>query len=135
MQEKQHPVRVVIVDDDQPVRLSLKLVFGSDPDIEVVGEAVNGRQAVELTAETRPDVVLMDCRMPVMDGLEATQIIKGRQPEVKVIMLTAAFENRDKAHAAGADAFLLKDAGSIHTLRDAILESSNHTQTLKQQSH
>lgn len=132
MQEKQHRVRVLIVDDDQPIRLSLKLVFGSDPDIEVVGEAVNGHQAIELTAETQPDVVLMDCRMPVIDGLEATQLIKSRQPEVKVIMLTAAFENRDKAHAAGADAFLLKDAGAIHTLRSAILESNNHTKTLKQ---
>ena len=135
MQEKRHPVRVLIVDDDQPIRLSLKLVFGSDPDIEVVGEAVNGRQAVELTAETQPDVVLMDCRMPVMDGLEATQIIKRRQPEVKVIMLTAAFENRDKAHAAGADVFLIKDAGSLHTLRAAVLESTNHAKELKQQSH
>ena len=129
-----HPVRVLIVDDDQPIRLSLKLVLGSDPDIEVVGEAVNGRQAVELTAETQPDVVLMDCKMPVMDGLEATQLIKSRQPEVKVIMLTAAFGNRDKAHAAGADAFLLKDAGSIHKLRAAVLGSNNHAKTLKQQS-
>jgi len=126
------PVRVLIVDDDQPIRLSLKLVLGSDPDIEVIGEAVNGHQAVELTAETQPDVVLMDCKMPVMDGLEATQLIKSRQPEVKVIMLTAAFENREKAQAAGADAFLLKDAGSIHTLRDAVLESNNQTKALKQ---
>jgi YesN/AraC family two-component response regulator len=89
------------------------------PDVEWVGEAEDGCEAVELVAEQRPDVVLMDVRMPGMDGLEATRRIKGRQPGVKVIVLSMYAEYLTEALAAGADIFLLK-GGSSETLRSAI---------------
>lgn len=121
-----HPVRVLIADNEQAVRYSLQLAFGIDPDIEVIGEAANGQEAVRLAAKTRPDVVLMDCHMPIMDGLEATRLIKSNQPEVKVIVLTASSAYRDQARAAGADVFILKDLSSLDELCEAIqLEARN----------
>jgi DNA-binding NarL/FixJ family response regulator len=90
------------------------------PDVEVLGEAADGQESVALVAECRPDVVLMDMQMPVMDGLEATRRIKEQWPEVKIIALTIYARYRAKALAAGADAFLLKD-GSPDTLAGAIL--------------
>jgi DNA-binding NarL/FixJ family response regulator len=78
------------------------------PHIEVVGEAANGQEAVRLLEERRADVVLMDARMPVMDGLEATRLIKDRWPEVKVVVLTMYTAYRSEALAAGADAVLVK---------------------------
>ena len=78
------------------------------PELEVVGEAANGQAAVRLVEECRPDVVLMDARMPVMDGLEATRLIKDTWPRVKVVVLTVYATCRADALAAGADAFLVK---------------------------
>jgi DNA-binding NarL/FixJ family response regulator len=74
----------------------------------VVGEAADGREAVRLVGELHPDVVLMDARMPVMDGLEATRLIKAQWPEVRVVMLTIHPGCRDEALAADAHAFLVK---------------------------
>lgn len=89
------------------------------PGVEWVGEAVNGREAVALVTERRPDVVLMDVQMPVMDGLEATRRIKSQRPEVRVIVLTLHGDYRAEALAAGADAFLVK-GGPPESLRNAI---------------
>ena len=80
------------------------------PQIKVIGEAVDGREAVYLVAERQPDVVLMDMQMPVMDGLEATKRIKEQWPEVRVIALTMYPRYRVEAVAAGVDTFLLKDS-------------------------
>ena len=101
-------VRILITDDQQPTRRGLKALLNFAPQIEVVGEAANGQEAVRLVAEYRPDVVLMDIQMPVMDGLQATRLIKSQWPEIKVIALTNYPTYRAEALRAGVDAFLLK---------------------------
>lgn len=111
--------RVVIVDDQRPARGGLRALLDLLPGVEWVGEAANGREAVDLVAERRPDVVLMDARMPVMDGMEATRRIKGQRPEVKVIMLTMYAECEAEALAAGADIFLVK-GGPSEALNSAL---------------
>ena len=106
------PLRVVIVDDQGLVRAGFRMILESDPSIQVVGEASDGEQAVSLVRGLRPDVVLMDIRMPVMDGLQATrQILADRASECRVIMLTT-FDLDEYVYAAitaGASGFLLKD--------------------------
>ena len=111
--------RVLIVDDQRPTRQGLRALLAFMPDVEWVGEAANGHEAVNLVTELRPDVVLMDVRMPVMDGLEATRRIKSQRPEVRVIILTMYAEYQAEALAAGADVFLVK-GGPSEALRDAI---------------
>jgi DNA-binding NarL/FixJ family response regulator len=125
-------IRVLIADDQGMVRTGFTVFLDSQPDIEVVGEAADGEEAVRRSLELRPDVVLMDVRMPVMDGLEATrQILSGgreqrgagvggREPP-KVLVLTT-FDLDDYVYAAlraGASGFLLKDA-SAQQLADAV---------------
>ncbi|GAA5154944.1 response regulator transcription factor [Nocardioides marinquilinus] len=103
--------RVLVVDDDALVRSALRLMLGGQADLEVVGEAVDGRDGLTRAAELRPDVVLMDIRMPRLDGLEATRaLMAGPQPP-KVVVLTTfdADQYVVEALAAGADGFLLKD--------------------------
>ncbi|NYE35194.1 DNA-binding NarL/FixJ family response regulator [Nocardioides cavernae] len=104
-------IRVLLVDDDPLVRSALSLMLGGQSDIEVVGEAPNGEAGLALVGEHRPDVVLMDIRMPVMDGLEATRVLHSRPSPPAVVVLTT-FDADDhvlRAVAAGADGFLLKD--------------------------
>jgi DNA-binding NarL/FixJ family response regulator len=103
--------RVLVVDDDPLVRSALTLMLGGQPDLDVVGEAPDGRVAIALTARLRPDVVLMDIRMPVLGGLEATRELHRRPDPPRVIVLTTfdADEHVVGALAAGADGFLLKD--------------------------
>ena len=104
-------IRVLVADDDALVRSGLLLILGGAHDIEVVGQAVDGRDAVTATREHRPDVVLMDIRMPRMDGLEATEHIQSWDGPPKVIVLTT-FDADDyvtRALGAGASGFLLKD--------------------------
>jgi len=112
--------RVLIADDQQPVREGLRSLLSLSSQVEVVGEAADGQDALHLVAERHPDVVLMDIQMPVMDGLEATRRIKSQWPGVRVIVLTIYARYRARAIAAGADAFLLK--GCLpEMLQDAIL--------------
>ncbi|MFC4785282.1 response regulator [Nocardioides sp. MAHUQ-72] len=103
--------RVLIVDDDPLVRSALTLMLGGQPDVEVVGEAGDGRSGVALVGDLRPDVVLMDIRMPMLNGLDATRELHQRPEPPRVIVLTT-FDADDHvvgALAAGADGFLLKD--------------------------
>ncbi|XRQ13338.1 response regulator [Actinomadura welshii] len=116
-------VRVVIVDDQGMVRAGFGVLLNAQPDVEVVGEAVNGEEGLRRVRELRPDVVLMDVRMPVMDGLEATRRLlahaDGDAP--KILMLTT-FDLDDyvyEALRAGASGFLLKDASATE-LADAV---------------
>ncbi len=101
-------VRVLIAEDEPRARQGLKVLLGAWPEVEVVGEAADGREAVQGIEECQPDVALLDARMPVLDGLAATQLIKTRWPQVRVIILTMYPTHRAEALAAGADAFLLK---------------------------
>lgn len=105
-------IRVIVVDDHAMVREGLVSVLGADGDVEVVGSASNGADALELVHETRPAVVVMDLSMPVMDGVEATRLICAQHPDSRVLVLTS-FSDRDRvsrAVAAGAAGYQLKDA-------------------------
>ncbi|MEU6859817.1 response regulator transcription factor [Glycomyces sp. NPDC046736] len=114
-------IRVMLVDDQRLVRAGFGSILGDEDDIEIVAEAGDGSEALELARRHRPDVVLMDIRMPVMDGLEATERI-GRDPKldgVKVVILTT-FDEDDyvyRALRAGASGFLLKDTDPDELLR------------------
>ncbi|MFS3127361.1 response regulator [Nocardioides sp. Bht2] len=113
------PIRVLLVDDQQMVRAGFRMLLGSQPDLEVVGEAGNGEEALRVLAATGADVVLMDVRMPVMDGVEATGRIAADEEAPRVIVLTT-FDLDEYAFAAlraGASAFLLKDAPPEDLLR------------------
>ncbi len=105
------PIRVVLVDDDPLVRAGLNLMLGGAPHLEIVGEAGDGAEGLEVIARTRPDVVLMDIRMPRMDGLTATRRLSEERDRPKVIVLTTfdADEHVVRALALGAKGFLLKD--------------------------
>jgi CheY-like chemotaxis protein len=103
-----HIVRVLIADDRSWSRRGLKALLSTHTGIEVVGEAENGKEALRLVEECRPDAVLMDAKMPAMDGLTATRLIKERWPGVRVVVLTMYGARRADAEAAGADAFLVK---------------------------
>jgi DNA-binding NarL/FixJ family response regulator len=105
------PARLLLADDHDLVRGGFNRMLDREADLEVVGEAANGREAVELCRSLRPDLVLMDVRMPEMDGLEATRTIKAAQPGVSVLVVTT-YENPDyllEALKAGAAGYLLKD--------------------------
>ncbi|MEV4898008.1 response regulator transcription factor, partial [Nonomuraea sp. NPDC055795] len=109
-------IRVMIADDQGMVRTGFTVFLGAQSDIEVVGEAADGAQAVERAAELRPDVILMDVRMPVMDGLEATRIIAQRQDISAKILILTTFDLDDYVYEAlrsGASGFLLKDASAV----------------------
>lgn len=104
--------RLIIVDDHELARESLQNMLSDEPDIEIVGEAANGRQALLLCSRLRPDLILMDVRMPEMDGLAATKEVKERFPKTSVMMLTM-HENPDylfEALKVGAAGYVLKDA-------------------------
>lgn len=114
------PKRVFIVDDQPSALRGLKAILAFYPEILVVGQAVNGQEAVWLIAQQQPDVVVMDLQMPVMDGVEATRQIKEQWPAIKVIVLTVQATRRAEAFDAGADHFLLKGNGP-EALQQAIL--------------
>jgi two-component system, NarL family, response regulator LiaR len=104
-------IRVLITDDHGVVRQGLRMFLSLDPELEVVGEAANGQEAVAMARELEPDVVLMDLLMPVMDGIGATEAIRAELPEVEVIALTSVLEDASVTGAvrAGAIGYLLKD--------------------------
>ncbi|HZO65819.1 MAG TPA: response regulator transcription factor [Kribbellaceae bacterium] len=108
-------IRVLVADDQDLVRTGLRLILGTLDGIQVVGEARDGREAVRLARELRPDVCLMDIRMPVLDGVEATRQLAGREVEDPVAVVVITTFDLDEyvygALRAGATGFLLKDAG------------------------
>ena len=114
-------IRVLIADDQQMVRQGFTVLLNTQPDIEVVGQAVNGVDAVARVAELAPDVVLMDIRMPELGGIEATALITTATPHIKVLVLTTfdLDEYVYEALRAGASGFLLKDA-SADQLAEAV---------------
>jgi DNA-binding NarL/FixJ family response regulator len=108
--------RVLIADDSARAREALRALLTMWQEIEVVGEAANGRDAVRMAAECQPDVVLMDLHMPVLDGVQATVLIKQRWPAITIIVLTVYAVEQSAALAAGADAFLMKGSGPARLL-------------------
>jgi DNA-binding NarL/FixJ family response regulator len=116
-----HPIRVLIADDQRVVREGLSMVLGLLPDVEIVGAAADGNEAVALAADLHPDVVLMDLRMPRCDGVEATRLLREREPGIKVVILTTYADDRSVIDAlrAGARGYLTKDAGGAE-IRQAL---------------
>lgn len=123
-------VRVLIADDHGVVRQGLRMYLGLDPEIQVVGEAANGEEALRMAGELRPDVVLMDLLMPVMDGIETTKQIKAELPEVEIIALTSVLDDGAVTGAvrAGAIGYLLKhtEAEDLHRAIRAAAEGQVH---------
>ncbi len=115
-------INVLLADDQAMIRSGIRLILESEPDIVVVAEADNGEEAIRLSRRERPDVILMDVRMPVMDGIEATRRLTEVLPDSRVVVLTT-FDLDDYVYGAlraGASGFLLKDAGGdqlIHAVR------------------
>lgn len=99
---------IMIVDDSQPSRRALKALLSQQSGIQVIAEASNGMDAIKLIQNRIPDLVLMDVRMPVMDGLETTRVIKRDWSQIKVVILTMYPDCQAEALSAGADAFLIK---------------------------
>ena len=118
------PITVLLVEDHQIVREGLRKLLEGEPDIEVVGEAISGRQAVKMVRELRPAVVVMDIAMPLLNGLEATSQIRLVSPETRVLVLSAHSDDAyvERALELGAAGFLIKQS-SVHVLKDAIREA------------
>lgn len=119
-------IRVLIVDDHAVVRQGLKMFLSLDSELEIVGEAVDGKQAVALARQLQPDVVLMDLLMPVMDGVTAIGILRREVPEAEVVALTSVLEDNAVIGAirAGAIGYLLKDTEADELIR-AIKAAAN----------
>jgi NarL family two-component system response regulator LiaR len=117
--DKTKIIRVLIADDHPIIRDSLRTLIATEPDLKLVGEAVDGEEAISQTLELKPDVILMDLVMPVKDGLEAISEIKSLLPEVSILVLTS-FSDEDKvfpAIRAGALGYLLKDSSPQELLK------------------
>ncbi|MBK8019927.1 MAG: response regulator transcription factor [Chloroflexi bacterium] len=113
------PIRIVIADDHAVVRQGLKMFLSLDPELEIIGEAVDGKQAIELAGSLRPDIVLMDLVMPVLGGVDAIAAIRRDLPDVEVIALTSVLEDKSVVDAvrAGAIGYLLKDTEADDLIR------------------
>jgi DNA-binding NarL/FixJ family response regulator len=140
----QNQIKVLLVEDHLLTRIGLKTVLERTPDIKVIGEAENGEEAVNKALELKPDVILMDVGMPIMDGIEASQKIKESLEEVGIVMLTSHDNDRDifASLAAGATGYCLKDVEperlytairSVHN-GDSWLDSSIAAKVLKHQA-
>jgi DNA-binding NarL/FixJ family response regulator len=116
-------IRVLVVDDQRVVREGLAMVVGLLDGVDVVGAASDGNEALDMAAELAPDVVLMDLRMPRCDGIEATRILRERQPQIKVVILTTHADDRSVLDAlrAGARGYLTKDASGPE-IRQALIQ-------------
>jgi DNA-binding NarL/FixJ family response regulator len=114
MQDKPFRIRVLVVDDHKIVREGLASILSEQPDIEVVAQAGNGREAVDLTNRLQPEVVIMDVSMPLMNGDEATRQIKIMNPEARIIALSMFEDNElvQRMFRAGAESYVLKTAPS-----------------------
>lgn len=107
-------IKVMIVDDQGLIRDGLKMILSLSDDIEVIEEAVNGQEAIDILSSMEPDIILMDIRMPIMNGVEATKIIKEKFPKVKILILTTFNEDEYifQGLKNGADGYILKDVKS-----------------------
>lgn len=123
-----NPVRVLLADDQAMVRAGFRMIIDSQPDLTVVAEADNGRTAVELARQHRPDVCLLDIRMPALDGLAATRLLAGPDvPDPLRVVIATTFDSDEYVEAAlrnGAVGFILKDAGP-QLLLEAIRAAAN----------
>ena len=138
------PIKILIADDHPLMRSGLAMLLDSNKDIEVAGDAKNGAEAVEKADELKPDVVIMDLSMPMMDGVEATRRIREKAPDTKVLILTTYGTSADIAQAinAGASGALVKDAeydrlvSAIHAVADGSAAFSAEIETmLKKEPH
>jgi len=129
------PVRVLIADDHLIVREGLRMILGEYADIQIVGEAQDGLQAIELAEQAEPDVILMDLRMPGVDGLTAIERIKAQWPEIAIVILTTYNEDElmIRGLQIGAQSFLLKDTDRA-TLHETILAASQGNTLLQPQT-
>jgi DNA-binding NarL/FixJ family response regulator len=117
-------IKVIIADDQEIVREGLKMVLSLHEDIEIVDEASNGKELLDILACRKPDVILTDIRMPIMDGIEAIRLVKGKYPDIKIIILTT-FDDDEYIFQGlknGADGYILKDSNSkeiVESIRTA----------------
>ncbi|HEX9036457.1 MAG TPA: response regulator transcription factor [Ktedonobacterales bacterium] len=125
-------IRVVVVDDQTLLREGISTLLEMGADIQVIGKGANGQEAIELAERLRPDVLLLDIRMPVMDGIQAIREIKQRMPDMRVVVLTSyAFDGYVlEGLMAGADGYLLKDA-SPAALRSGVMAVANGEQVIE----
>lgn len=124
------PIRILIADDHSVVRQGLRMFLGVDPELEVIGEARDGTEAVHLARRLSPDVVLMDLLMPGMDGIHATVIIRRENPDTEVVALTSVLEDTSIVEAirAGAIGYLLKDTEAHELVRAIKAAASGQVQ-------
>jgi CheY-like chemotaxis protein len=122
------PLRIVVADDQASVREGLVLLLGLLPGIEVVASAADGRQAIDLVTQHRPDAILLDLSMPVIDGIEATRQLTELHPEVAIVVLTTYADDTSilAALSAGARSYLTKDAGRAEIASTRIKRANRH---------
>jgi DNA-binding NarL/FixJ family response regulator len=130
------PIRLIIADDSARTRDALRALIATWPDIELVGEATNGQDAIRLVGELHPSVVVMDLEMPQMSGVQATRLIKESWPSVNVIVVTMSASQRNAAMDAGADGFVMKgdSPGKLLSAVRSVSDSHNAGQALERQS-
>lgn len=128
------PCRIVVVDDESSIRQGLQIRLDTEPDLQVVGTTATGAEAIELVRTLQPHLVLMDARLPAMDGFAATTALRGAFPSIPVVMLTLHDDaaTRRKAREAGAAAFVSKHDGDstlLRTLRHQLHDTATPTPT------